>query len=44
MDGEERYWVVEKEEGRGVVERNRGEKGGIKGEYGGEWAAELSHT
>jgi len=30
MDGEEKYWVVEKEEGRGVVERNIGEKGGIK--------------
>jgi len=44
MDREGRYWVVEKEEGRGVVERNRGAKGEIKGEYRGEWAAELSHT
>jgi len=33
-----------KRRGEGVVGRNRGEKGGIKGEYGGEWAAELSHT
>jgi len=44
MDRGEKYWVVEKEEERGVVERNRGEKGVIKGEYRGEWAAELSHT
>jgi len=44
MDREEKYWVVEKEEERGVVERNRGVKGEIKGEYRGEWAAELSHT